>query len=86
MQWEHAYDYDGGMAPITLPAHFDGRQVLLDQPYPLRPDTPLLVTVLPADTPDAERQAWLAASQAALARAYGEGEPDYSDMILRESP
>jgi hypothetical protein len=33
-----------------------------------------------------ERQAWLAASQAGFARAYGADEPDYSHAALRETP
>ena len=75
-----------GMTAVTLKAHYDGRQICLDEAYPLKPDTPLLVTVLSQDTADAERAEWLAASQAGLARAYGEDEPDYSDAILREAP
>jgi len=44
------------------------------------------VTVVPGESADDERQAWLAASQAWLARAYGEDEPDYSDAVIREEP
>ncbi len=35
------------METITLPAHFDGKQILLDAPFELEPDTELLVTILP---------------------------------------
>jgi hypothetical protein len=31
----------------TLPAHFDGKQILLDVEVDLKPNTRLLVTVLP---------------------------------------
>ena len=73
------------MSVITIKAHFDGRHVCLDEPYPLLPNARLLVTVIPGDSEE-ERQAWLAASQASLAQAYGELEPDYSSAVLREQP
>ena len=31
---------------ITLPAHFDGEKICLDEPYPLRPNITLMVVVL----------------------------------------
>ena len=34
-------------ALTTLPAHFDGKQILLDVDVTLKPNTRLLVTVLP---------------------------------------
>jgi hypothetical protein len=74
------------MNAVTLKAHYDGTHILLDDPFPLEPQTRLLVTVVPGDTVEDERQAWLAASQASFARAYGEDEPDYSDAALREQP
>jgi hypothetical protein len=74
------------MSAITLKAHFDGKQVCLDDPYPLEPNTRLLVTVIPDASVESERRAWLAASQAALARAYGNDEPDYSDAVILERP
>ncbi|MEO5804675.1 MAG: hypothetical protein ABIR24_14210 [Verrucomicrobiota bacterium] len=74
------------MSVITFKAHYDGKQICLDEPIHLAPNTPLIVTVLPADAPETERSEWLAASQAAFARAYGEDEPDYSDALIRERP
>jgi len=74
------------MNAATLKAHYDGKHICLDDPYPLEPNTRLLVTVVPGDTADEERQAWLAASQAWFARAYGENEPDYSGAVIREQP
>lgn len=35
------------MNAITLPAHFDGSQIQLDEPFEMEPDTKLIVTVLP---------------------------------------
>ena len=74
------------MSVITLKAHYDGRQVCLDEPYPLQTDTKLLVTVVPEDLLEEEHQAWLAASQAGFARAFGDDEPDYSNAIILEAP
>jgi hypothetical protein len=74
------------MNAVTLKAHFDGQQIRLDEPFRLKPNTRLLVTVVPDETVKAEREAWLAASQESLARAYGDDEPDYSDAVIREEP
>jgi hypothetical protein len=73
----------------TLRAHFDGRQIVLDEPFELEPDTELLVTVLPKEQSeeDAEREAWLKLSVKRLQDAYGEDEPEYSlDMIKEPNP
>ncbi len=35
------------MNAVTLPAHFDGQQILLDEPYKLEPNTRLAVIILP---------------------------------------
>jgi hypothetical protein len=74
------------MSAITLKAHYDGKKICLDEPFELQTDSKLIVTVVPDDSAEAERQAWLAASQAGFARAYGENEPDYSNAVLRETP
>ena len=73
------------MSAITLKAHYDGNHICLDEPYALTPNSKLIVLVVPGDDQADERQAWLAASQAGFARAYGEDEPDYSD-VLRDAP
>jgi hypothetical protein len=36
----------------TLPAHFDGEKICLDEPYPLRPNITLMVVVLPEQKDD----------------------------------
>ena len=74
------------MRPVVLRAHYDGEKICLDEPFALQADAKLLVTIIPGDSIEDERQAWLAASQEGLARAYGEDEPDYSDAMLREKP
>ena len=58
----------------TIAAHFDGKQILLDEPVELEPNTKLLVTVLPKD---AEHEAWLNLSAGGLRDAYADEEEDY---------
>jgi hypothetical protein len=55
------------MATVALRAHFDGKHVVLDEPYDLEPNASLLVTVLepvaasgPGFDPDSE-EFWLRA-------------------------
>ena len=74
------------MNAVTLKAHYDGKQTCLDEPFPLRPNTEMLVTVVAGETAEDERHAWLAASQAWLARAYADDEPDYSDCVGKAPP
>ncbi|MDQ3928515.1 MAG: hypothetical protein M3328_05135 [Chloroflexota bacterium] len=74
------------MAAKTLRAHFDGRQIVLDEPFELETDTELLVTILPKEQSEgaAEREDWLALSMRRLQDAYGEDEPEYSLDRIRE--
>lgn len=68
----------------VLPAHFDGKQILLDEAVELEPNTKLLVTVLPKD---AEGDAWLDLSAKRLQNAYGDEEEEYSvESIKEENP
>jgi hypothetical protein len=68
---------------VTLKAHFNGKQIVLDEPFDLPPDSPLMVTVLTkADSTDAAE--WQGLAVAALARAYGDDEPDYSVGDLKQ--
>ncbi|MFQ5638630.1 MAG: hypothetical protein ACE5IR_11615 [bacterium] len=79
---------------ITLRAHFDGEQIVLDEPFKLRlkPNTRLIVTVLPEpeseqeiEENDKERQAWLQMSMKGLENAYSEDEVEYSLDLIKES-
>jgi hypothetical protein len=72
------------MRIVTLRAHFDGNQILLDEPFELEPNTELLVTVLPKSLAD-ERSAWTRLSLESLARAYGDDEPEYSLDLIKEA-
>jgi hypothetical protein len=70
------------MTPIILQAHFDGQQILLNEPFDLLPGTQLIVTVVPSA--DAEPEAWYALSAQNLAAAYSNDEPDYSSTLIKE--
>ena len=70
------------MPSVTLKAHYDGERIQLDEPFDLPRNAPLLVTVLPPQG-NGDRVAWLAASSAALARAFGDDEPEYSLADIR---
>ncbi|MCI0490308.1 MAG: hypothetical protein L0229_27260 [Blastocatellia bacterium] len=72
------------METKTLRAHFDGNQILLDEPYELEPNTELLVTVLPKPSGE-EREDWARLSLESLARAYGADEPEYSLDLIKEA-
>ena len=66
--------------PTALKAHYDGEHIVLDQPFELPPNASLMVTVV---TPDAEYSEWTALGAKNLARAYGDGEPEYSTADLK---
>jgi len=73
------------MDPISIPAHFDGRQILLDEPCELEPNARLIVTILPNH--DAEHDSWLRLSADTLRQAYSNGEEEYSlDLIKAANP
>lgn len=73
------------MDGISIPAHFDGERILLDEPVELKPNTKLIVTILPNQ--DEERASWLDLSRRGLEGAYGDGEEEYSlDSITEANP
>lgn len=72
------------MPIVTLPAHFDGERICLDEPFDLETDAKLIVTILPKQEPDNEHEAWLLLSSQRLEDAYGENEPEYSSDLLKE--
>ena len=71
------------MPAVSLKAHFDGQHIQLDEPFELSRDSRLLVTVLKPSLSDDPRAAWLALSAQGLANAYGDNEPDYSDVEIQ---
>ena len=58
------------MPTIALQAHFDGKQIVLDEPYDLPPHASLMVTVLPTTADADSEDAWLRASAASNAFAF----------------
>lgn len=69
------------MNPKTLNAHFDGRQIVLDEPFELKPNVKLIITVLPEDS---EREDWARLAMHSLGRAYGDDEPEYELDSIKE--
>jgi hypothetical protein len=64
------------MKQFTLRAHFDGRQICLDEPLNIEPNTDLLITVTPVLGDDEERQMWLNLSVAHWGDSFGT-DPEY---------
>lgn len=62
------------MKTVSVTARFDGKNIQLDEPLDLAPNTKLMVTVL---SEDIEREEWLRLSLQGLARAYAADEVSY---------
>jgi len=75
------------MKTISLAAKFDGQHIKLDEDYPLKRNTRLLVTVLPENENEEAvlREYWHQLSRAGLSRAYGTDEPEYRLDMVREA-
>ena len=75
------------MMTVTLRAHYDGKHIVLDEPFEIPANAPLAVTVLAPDPPEhdreRERASWAAVSARSLARAYGDDEPEYTVADLK---
>jgi hypothetical protein len=70
------------MPAVTLKAHYDGERIVLDEPFEIPPNSPLMVTVLPS-TKAAVDEDWVLVARKALSAAYGTDEPDYGVEDLR---
>jgi len=70
------------MPAVTLKAHFNGKQIVLDEPFDLPAHSSLMVTVLPKEEATEDAQ-WRSLAADALSRAYGDDEPDYSDADVK---
>ena len=68
------------MPTAILKAHYDGERIVLDEPFELPANTPLMITVI---APDDERFEWAALGAQNLARAYGDDEPEYTTADLK---
>ncbi len=71
------------MNSIKLLAHFDGKQIVLDEYFELEPGTKLIVSIMPEHLSD-EYKGWLALSKNGLLNAYGEDEIEYSLDSIKE--
>jgi hypothetical protein len=58
------------MATVTLQAHYDGRHIVLDEPYDLPANAPLMVTVLPGSSDTDSEETWLRAASSSDAFAF----------------
>jgi hypothetical protein len=67
----------------TLPAHYDGKEIKLDVPFSIEPNTRLLITILD-QSEDSQQflvEAAMIASEAAFARVWDNEEDDiYNDL------
>ena len=50
------------MPAVTLQAHYDGRHIVLDEPYDLPANASLMVTILPASSDTDTDADWLRAA------------------------
>ena len=74
--------YFEGMPLLSIPGHYDGERVLLDEDVKLRPNTRLIVTVIGDE--DREREDFHRLANAVLASACSEDEVEYSEADLRK--
>ena len=58
------------MPTVTLQAHYDGRHIVLDEPYNLPANAPLMVTVLPSSSDTDSEEVWLRAAASSDAFAF----------------
>ena len=70
------------METITLQAHFDGKQILLDEPIELQPGTKLLITVISPS--EADNDEWMNYSMQLLGETYSNDEPEYPLGLIKE--
>ena len=69
------------MALMSIRAHYDGVQVLLDEKVALRRNSRLIVTVL--EDSDEDREDFMRRAASGLAGAYSDDEVDYTEMDLK---
>jgi hypothetical protein len=59
---------------LEIHGHYDGTQVLLDEPCELKPNTKVIITVIEDD----ENDDWYLLGKKSFARAYADDEPEIS--------
>ena len=73
------------MPMIAVSAHFDGERIRLDEPFDLKPNTKLIVTILAEKEPGSDHESWSNLSSQRLEDAYGKNEPEYSSNLIKEA-
>jgi hypothetical protein len=73
------------MNAVTFKGRIDGKNIVLERPTGLAPNTPVLIQIM-ASGVDAEREDWHALAADGLAHAYGDNEPEYTLDMIREKP
>lgn len=68
----------------TLPAHYDGKSIVLDKPFVLSKNDRLLVTVLQDNLEEDESKEWLDSSMSFLNSCFSADEPEYNLSMIRE--
>ena len=58
------------MPTVALQAHYDGKHIVLDEPYDLPANASLMVTLLPASSDAASEETWLVAAAKSDAFAF----------------
>ncbi|MGI8885012.1 MAG: hypothetical protein ACR2IA_12295 [Pyrinomonadaceae bacterium] len=66
---------------LEIRGHFDGTQILFDEPCELPPNTKVIIKVLPDDK---ETTDWLLLGKKSFARAYSDDEPEYPLEKIKE--
>ena len=64
------------MPTVSLSAHFNGRKIVLNEPYEREENTELIVTILPKRNEEGDE--WAQFSLQSLERAYSDKEPEYT--------
>jgi hypothetical protein len=65
---------------LEIYGHYDGTQVLLDEPCELKPNTKVIITVIEDD----ENEDWYLLGKKSLARAYADDEPEIPLNKIKE--
>jgi len=69
---------------ISLPAYFDGKNICLEKPFDISPNTKLIITIIQELKANKDQEEWFNLSEHRLMNAYGENEPEYSSNLLKE--
>jgi hypothetical protein len=76
---------------VTIPAHFDGKQIQLYNRVNIEAGAKLIITILPIpkniEAKNETNDDWMSLAMAGLESAYGENEPEYSlNLIIEPNP